>query len=337
MEYKRIKDVDLQASVGTRVFCVFLALDVQVKYQKDNVTRYISFNMCDVGVKINIKKFNATASDIEQIKSGCVYQGAIDVKDYMGSASCLLYNYENSDINPSAFVEWTQGLEEAHIIIKEALLSISDTTYGKLVYQIIGNKWDKFCYWTAASSVHHSALGGLVVHTSEVLKQSELLASYWKNMYGEKFINMPLLISAAILHDIGKVHELDVDMTSGETSYSGLASLETHITMCVSEIDIEAFKLGIGCESEGKDETTLSNEKEDIRLLKHCILSHHGKLEYGSPITPHTPEAVIINIADNLSAEMYRYNKEMCKLNVSESASNWISGTIAVVYKDYTK
>ena len=112
-------------------------------------------------------------------------------------------------------------------------------------------------------------------------------------------------------------------------------------------IDTEAAKLNLGQqvykinevdEQEPiKSDEDLEFEKEAVSLLKHLILSHHGKKEYGSPIEPNCPEAYILNLADLLSAEMFRYNKTFNQMEPGTSQSTWLGGNMVCTYKDSTK
>ena len=350
MEYLKLKDIDFQANKNNRVFGIFLARNVEIKTQKDNVTKYISLTMVDRDTEIDAKKFGCTENELSQMTNGMVYRAAIDVKEYAkakNGISCLLYNFEPISISPDEFIEWTDGMNEAHEIIQNALQVINESIYKDLVYNILVANWVDFCVWTAASSLHHNALGGLLVHTSEVIAQSEQIANFWEEKYGPNFINKPLLLAGALLHDIAKTKELDVDRNSGTTNYSTQASLETHITMCVSMIDIEAYKLQLGYQTYKIGETNeqepiksqeqLDYEKEAVSLLKHLILSHHGKLEWGSPIAMNIPEAYILNTADNISAEMFRYNKNFNNMDAGTSNCVWLSGNMVNTYKESTK
>ena len=350
MEYVHIKDIDFASNINNRVFGIFLARDVEVRFQKDGVTKFIGLKLCDRDFSIEAKKFGATESEIDMMHNGGVYRAAIDIKEYAKSPtgySCNLYNFEPHNENASNFIEWTDGMDSAQEVIQKCLNTISESIYGKLVYNIITDVWNKFSVWTAASSLHHNALGGLLVHTAEVIEQAEQIADFWEDKYGPNFINKPLLLSAALLHDIAKTKELNVDTLSGTTEYSVKASLETHITMCVSMVDIEAYKQQLGYqiykinelnEHEGiKTKEQLDYEKEAISLLKHCILAHHGVKEYGSPISMNCPEAHIVNIADNISATMFRYNKSFNTMESGTSHTAWLSGDMVTVYKDSTK
>lgn len=350
MEYKHIKEIDFAGNIKERVFGIFLARDVEVRTQRDGVNQYINLTMCDKDFKINAKKFGATEQDIQKMHNGGVYYAAIDVKEYAKEAcgySCVIYDFDCYDEDPSNFVEWAEGMAEAQQTIATAITEIGSSIYKDLVYALINENWADFSIWTAASSLHHNMLGGLMVHTAEVIAQSSSIADFWEKKYGPNFINKPLLLSAALLHDLAKIKELNVDKCSGSTEYSTQASLETHITMCISMIDVTAYKLQFGyqvyaqCENAGviptKSDETLAKEQEALSLLKHCILAHHGKKEYGSPIDMNVPEAYIINIADSLSAEMFRYNKNFKDMENSSSYIAWLGGNMVATYKDSTK
>jgi len=149
-----------------------------------------------------------------------------------------------------------------------------------------------------------------------------------------------------MLHDICKVDELDVDTATGATSYSTHSALSTHIMDILSKVDIQAYNVAFGRqykENELSDNLELKtneeivSEKESLALLKHCLASHHGKLEYGSPITGHIPEANILNKADEMSAEMFKYNKEFKNMECGTSAHSWASSGVVVTYKESSK
>lgn len=350
MNYIHVKDIDFQQNINNRVFGIFLARDVDVRLQKDGVTKFLSLNMCDKEFKLDAKKFGASDLEIEMMKNGGVYCAAIDIKPYAKSPtgySCTLYNFDIYNEDPANFVEWAEGMDNAQDIIQKALSIISESIYKDLVYNILVENWQNFCLWTAASGMHHNVLGGLLVHTAEVIEQCDLLADYWDSKYGPNFINKPLLLSGALLHDIAKTKELDVETTSGITTYSKDSALETHITMCVSMIDVEAYKLKLGYQTYTineideqepvKTQEQLDYEHEAVALLKHVILAHHGKLEWGSPINMNVPEVNILNRADELSAEMYRYNKNFNNMDAGTSSATWVSGSMDVTYKDSSK
>jgi 3'-5' exoribonuclease len=139
-----------------------------------------------------------------------------------------------------------------------------------------------FKFHSAAKSVHHGFVGGLLEHTLGVVKLCDYLAGNYR------YINRDLLLTAAIFHDIGKTKELS---TFPANDYTDDGQLLGHIvigTMMVGE------RIGT---IPGFPEKTASE-------LKHCILAHHGELEYGSPKKPALIEALALNFADNADAKL---------------------------------
>mgnify|MGYP002598869441 CR=1 FL=1 len=140
----------------------------------------------------------------------------------------------------------------------------------------------KFKAHSAAKTVHHGFIGGLMEHTLGVTR----LCDYMSKAY--PVINRDLLITASLLHDIGKTKELSAFPLN---DYTDEGQLLGHIYMGAQMINDLAHQIPEFPE-------VLKNE------LIHCILSHHGELEYGSPKKPALVEAVALNLADNTDARM---------------------------------
>ena len=140
----------------------------------------------------------------------------------------------------------------------------------------------QFKFSSAAKSVHHGFVGGLLEHTLSVLK----LCQFYVKQY--PILNEDLLYTAALCHDIGKVYELSAFPLN---DYTDDGQLLGHIVMG-SEMVGEQIRSIPGFPKK------LGNE------LKHCILAHHGELEFGSPKKPALVEAVALNFADNTDAKM---------------------------------
>ncbi len=139
-----------------------------------------------------------------------------------------------------------------------------------------------FGFSSAAKSIHHGFVGGLLEHTLSVTG----LCEHYAAMY--PYLNRDLLITAALLHDMGKTKELS---PFPKNDYTDEGQLLGHIMMGAEMIHDAAGKI------EGFP-LNLENE------LKHCILAHHGELEYGSPKKPALAEAVALNLADNTDARL---------------------------------
>lgn len=335
MEYRRLKDIDIEANSNNRVYILFCACDVEVRQQK-NGGKFISLNMCDRGIKVNAKIFSISDNDAEKMQNGKVYAAAVDIKPYNGKASCIIYNFDVYEDDPKKYAEVCETAEAAYSIIQEAFAKIKDPVYRSISQNLVIGNWTNFSSWSAAKSMHHSALSGLMAHTGEVVKQAELLGDFWNSIYGHDFVNMDLLLAGALLHDIGKLHELDVDTNTGITKYSTEAALIPHIVFGVQMIWYEACKLGIGFKS-NRPNQDLEMETEKLNLLTHLILSHHGIKEYGSPIEPSCPEALILSMADDGSAKMFRMHNSLKQLKPGAVDETYIGGERKFVYKSRDK
>ena len=140
----------------------------------------------------------------------------------------------------------------------------------------------KFKAHSAAKSVHHGFSGGLLEHTLSVVKFCEYMIGAYP------ILNADLLYTAAMCHDIGKTQELS---TFPENDYTDDGQLLGHIVIGVEMVgqvirEIPGFPVKLASE------------------LKHCIVAHHGELEYGSPKKPALAEAVALNFADCTDARM---------------------------------
>ncbi len=134
----------------------------------------------------------------------------------------------------------------------------------------------------AAKSIHHAFRGGLLEHVLSVCSLARMVASHYKTL------DLDLLMVGVILHDIGKIRELSYGRG---TSYTAEGQLIGHIVIAVKMLSdkLRAFP-------EFPDE--LRN------LVEHLVLSHHGRLEFGSPKTPIFPEALVLHYLDDMDSKM---------------------------------
>ncbi len=157
----------------------------------------------------------------------------------------------------------------------------------------------KFKAHSAAKRVHHGFMGGLLEHTLSVAKLCDCYCLQYP------ILNRDLLITAALCHDIGKLNELS---TFPENDYTDEGQLLGHIVMGTMMIHEKIQKIN------GFPQK-LANE------LEHCILAHHGELEYGSPKKPALIEAVALNFADNTDAKIQSFTEALAEEN--RQAGEW--------------
>ena len=220
------------------------------------------FDYCMVGGSVT--SFNGQLQlSIKRIRK--VNEGEYIPADYLPVSS---YNIDDMYAELTGFID---SLKSEHLKALCRAFFVDDKDFIKA-----------FKNSSAAKSVHHGFVGGLLEHTLSVVK----LCDFYTKRY--KKLNRDLLLSAAMLHDIGKVKELS---TFPENDYTDDGQLLGHIVM--------------GCEMVGVKVKDIPGFPGKLEAeLKHCILAHHGEYEFGSPKKPALMEAVALNFADNLDAKM---------------------------------
>lgn len=186
--------------------------------------------------------------------------------------------------NPELYVKRAPINREKMIEkLNEIIFEITNPYMNRIVRFLL-NKYNKeFFHSPAAKSNHHAFNGGLAYHTISMLEMAKAVANYYPN------INQSLLYAGLVLHDLAKVIEL-----SGPTAteYTLEGQLVGHIVLIDQEITT-------ACE-----ELKIETDTEDVLMLRHVILAHHGQLEWGSPVRPQVKEAEIIHYLDQLDAKI---------------------------------
>jgi 3'-5' exoribonuclease len=141
---------------------------------------------------------------------------------------------------------------------------------------------EAFAKAPAAKSLHHVYLGGLLEHTLSVAGMAEKACAHYADM------NRDLVMAGVLLHDVGKTAELSYQRSFG---YTDIGNLVGHISMENEWILREAGRI--------------QGFPDELRVqIQHIVLSHHGKLEFGSPVLPKTPEALLVHYLDDLDGKL---------------------------------
>ena len=179
----------------------------------------------------------------------------------------------------------TRDVDEMYVELTALINTVENPYLKKLLssFFIEDKEFEKrFKFHSAAKTVHHGFVGGLLEHTLSVAKHCDYFASVYP------MLNRDLMVAAAIFHDVGKLEELS---TFPENDYTDAGQLLGHIM--------------IGAEMVGERIRTISGFPKGLENeLKHCILAHHGELEFGSPKKPALAEALALSFADNIDAKM---------------------------------
>jgi 3'-5' exoribonuclease len=196
-----------------------------------------------------------------------------------------LRRLEPGEVDPRDFLPHTyRDVEELKDFLRFHIESVYDPDLRALLDSIFGDAafLERFAQAPAAKQFHHAYLGGLLEHSVGVAS----LCDHVAQQYGR--VNRDLLITAALLHDIGKVEELTYECV---IDYSDEGRFLGHVILGVTLVSRKAA-----------EQERFPDEK--LHHLLHAIVSHHGELEWGSPKRPKTIEALIIHHVDNLDAKV---------------------------------
>jgi 3'-5' exoribonuclease len=204
------------------------------------------------------------------------------------------------DLVPNSKIPPEELLKKLRVLIDR---SIDHPALKTLVTNLIDANAALFTRMPAAQNFHHSYTSGLLEHVWSMTRIAGFLAEHYAKYYAE--LNPPLnrgvIVAATVLHDIGKLRELEYHPV--EAKYTKEGCLIGHILMGRDMVREAASRI------EGFP-------PELLLLLEHAILAHHGKREFGSPVVPQTLEALIVSYIDELDAKV---NIVACKLLDSQT------------------
>lgn len=198
-----------------------------------------------------------------------------------------------------------KNIDEMYDELKKYIDSVKNTYMNKLLNTMLVEDSElikKYKASSAAKTVHHGFIGGLLEHTLSVVKISDFVCGLYP------VINRDLLLTSAMLHDIGKTVELS---SFPINDYTDDGNLLGHIVL--------------GSEMVGKVIDKIDGFPRQLAgEIKHCILSHHGELEYGSPKKPGLIEAVALSYIDNLDAKLETMKELLASAVPPVEGSHWI-------------
>lgn len=297
---------------------VFIATDKVVMTDR-NGKNYLSLNIKDATGSINARMWDRVDEYENSFQSGDFVWIKGHVQVYQNRRQVILHDIKQApegDYNLDDFVSGTEkSVDDLWKEFLGYLDSIEDVQIQKLLKDMSQDAEFQGLLKKApaAKSIHHAYMGGLLEHIISICGLMDAVASHYK------WLNRDYLIFGAIFHDIGKVEELVFE--SG-IQYSDKGKLVGHMNIACGYVDKYSRNI------EGMTEL-----KKDI--LKHIILSHHGKLEYGSPKLPFFPEAMIVAMIDDLDSKLNTIFKFMeSELEGGESWSRFHQGFERYFYMD---
>lgn len=257
---------------------------------------YMTLHLQDKSGEIEAKIWTVTKEDMATLKPELIIHVKGDVINYRGRKQMKVNQFrvatEADGLKTQDFIDGApMSLDEIKSQMQSFIFEIENANLQRITRHLLQKYDEAFFTFPAASSHHHNFVSGLSYHVLTMLQIAKGLCEIYPNL------NKSLLYSGIILHDMGKVRELSGPIA---TSYTLEGNLLGHISIASEEVAEAARELGI--------------QGEEVLLLRHLILSHHGKLEYGSPKLPHVKEAEILHFIDNIDARMNMFDKAFKKI-----------------------
>src|SRR4051812_11374880 len=283
---KEIYCRDLAKHHGKRITSFFLVATKQCR-KKRNGELYLHLVLCDRSGAIDAKLWtvdeHATAINADDLVS----VQAI-VQEYQGREELSIEKIRKADASEVELSDFVPHTEEsvdvmwAHLC--EFVETIQSLSLRSLLRAVVTDEQisSRFRRAPAATSLHHAFLGGLLEHVLSVCRFCDLAHRNYD------WLNRDLLLAGAIVHDIGKIQELGYERAF---TYTERGQLAGHIVLGVELLREKAQEIG-----------TVAPEL--MAMLEHMILSHHGELQFGSPVQPILAEALLFHYLDNADSKM---------------------------------
>ena len=257
---------------------------------------YLTLIFKDKSGEIEARFWTPTPQDMTTLKGETIVRAKGDIIEYKNKlqlkVNAIRIANEEDPVKLEHFLENAPiDKDEMMNALMKYVLDIENANLQRITRLLLKKYQTEFIVFPAASSNHHNFVSGLLYHVLCMLKQAEALVAIYPTL------NKSLLYSGIILHDMGKVKELSGPVA---TTYTAEGNLLGHISIMSDEIAQMAREHNI--------------EGEEIMLLRHMILSHHGKLEYGSPKPPMIKEAEILNFIDNIDARIQMMDKHLKRI-----------------------
>ena len=258
----------------------------------NNKSTYLTITLQDTSGMIDAKLWSAKPEQIETLVTGCVVCCEGDIIKYGDELQMKLEKIVIVSKEESEQVKYLKNaplsLEEMEAKLKSYLSQLQSPSISLVTNAIFDEHFSNFLLYPAATRNHHEIVSGLAYHTTCMLDVANSISLIYPSL------NKDYLFAGILLHDLGKLFELSGPVVP---EYTLQGKLLGHISIVSSLIKEKADELNV--------------YDEDIIILQHLVLSHHGKLEYGSPILPQIKEAEVIYLIDNLDAKINMMDKAL--------------------------
>ncbi len=302
-EVKQLRDYQVDERMD--IFVLLKEVDTRVTQQGK---RYLAVSVADRSMEIRGMKWDATQEEADTLQAGMVifmtavrqvYQDKPQLKILAMRPTRVGEPQDPSDFMNAAPMKASEMEEEVSALI----FQITNATWQRIVRHLLSKYHDEFYKYPAAKSNHHAFAGGLGFHSLSIARLAQAIVKQYPG------VNASLLYAGALLHDLGKVIELTGPIA---TQYTTAGNLIGHIVLIDEQIVLAANELHLDLYS------------EDMLVLRHTVLAHHGLMEYGSPVRPLIKEANILHQLDELDANMQSFDNALAETEPGEfSQRQW--------------
>ncbi|WP_213807227.1 HD domain-containing protein [Granulicella sp. dw_53] len=285
------------ARFDNAVVTTYFALSgLQVREKKQG-GQFLALTLTDKTGAIEARMWDDIAEAVANCAEGCYVKVQGQISKYQGKFQITLTKMRNaaeSEIDPADYMPATKfDVNEMWAELRGYVSEFANEDLKRLVFSFLDDPELGAAYREApaAKVLHHAWLGGLLEHVLTLVRVCRATAPFYPE------VDADLLVTGAILHDIGKVRELS---WKNSFSYTLEGQMIGHISIAQGML-VEKVR-------------ELQPFPQRLRVLvEHMILSHHGKYEFGSPKLPMTPEALLLNVLDDLEAKMQAMRNEFAK------------------------
>ncbi|KZZ84668.1 MULTISPECIES: 3'-5' exoribonuclease YhaM [Bacillaceae] len=279
---------------------LYLLIKSSTKGVASNGKPFLTLILQDQSGEIEAKLWDASQGDEQIYGPQGIVKIAGDIHHYRGRNQLKIKNirplHDHETFDISDFLE-TAPLKKEDMMdtITQYIFEMKNPNVQRITRHLVKQHQQAFLEYPAATKNHHEFVSGLAYHVVSMLNLAKSIAALYPSL------DTDLLYAGVILHDLGKVTELSGPIS---TTYTVEGNLLGHISIMVNEIAQAAKELGI--------------ESEEVVVLQHLILSHHGKAEWGSPKPPMIKEAEILHYIDNLDAKMNMLDRALERVKPGE-------------------
>jgi 3'-5' exoribonuclease len=282
MKSPYVKEVEANKNFTTS----FLVRSKEIREKKTGEP-YLSLALCDRTGEIEAKMWDNVAEVMDTFERDDFVKVKGLIQVYHNRPQLTIHKMRRLDDSEVDFSDYfpasSRDPEGMWRELRSIVAEIGDVKLRALVEAVLDDSEiaQRFRRAPAAKHIHHAWLGGLLEHVLSLCQLCRFTAAHYR-------VDLDLLLAGAVLHDIGKIYELSYDRSFG---YSAEGQLLGHM---VIGLRIVADKLRL-----------VPDFPPQLRtLLEHMIVSHHGKLEFGSPKLPQFPEALLLHYLDDMDSKM---------------------------------